>query len=203
MEYEILTIAKRIQALSQSGLWYARDQFDKERYEELRELSVQLAELVCDAPIEKIRNLYTADKGFQTPKVDIRAVVLKGDKVLLTRERSDNCWSLPGGFADVNFSPRTVAEKEVLEETGIIAKSKRVLAILDTHKQKYPPLEFHYYKIILLCDILGGELRGSNETLEAGFFSFDDLPELSIMRNTYETMALLRKQLDCIEPYCD
>ena len=203
LENEILKISRRIQALAQAGLHYASDEFDRQRYEELRELSVQLAAKMTDADINRIRHLFTADTGFQTPKVDIRAVVLKDDKILLVRERSDGRWSLPGGFADVNYSPSEVAVKEVAEETGLEVKVNRLLAVVDSDRHNFPPLEFHYYKIIILCDLIGGELRGSCETEEAQFFDQDKLPELSEKRNTEELFVLIKQQISNIKPYVD
>jgi ADP-ribose pyrophosphatase YjhB (NUDIX family) len=203
LENEILKIARRVQSLAQAGLHYAENDFDRQRYEELRGLSVQLAAAVSDADIEKIRDIFTCETGFQTPKVDIRSVVLKDNRVLLTRERRDGKYSLPGGFADINYSPCEVAVKEVLEETGLHVRLNRVLAIVDTDRHNFPPLEFHYYKIVMLCDLLGGELCDSNETTEAGFFDFDNLPELSEERNTAELFTLVRGQLENTVTYTD
>jgi ADP-ribose pyrophosphatase YjhB (NUDIX family) len=203
LENEILKIARRVQSVAQAGLHYAENDFDRQRYEELRDLSVQLAAAVSDTEIEKIRNLFTGETGFQTPKVDIRSVVLKDNKVLLARERCDGKYSLPGGFADINYSPGEVAVKEVLEETGLDVRVKRVLAIIDTDRHNFPPLEYHYYKIVILCDLIGGELSDSNETTEAGFFDFDNLPELSEKRNTPELFALIKRQLESQVTYTD
>jgi ADP-ribose pyrophosphatase YjhB (NUDIX family) len=203
LEKEILKIARRIQSIAQSGLYYADNSFDRQRYEELRELSVRLAASVSETGIEKIRDLFTIETGFQTPKVDMRSVVLKEGRILLTRERSDGKWSLPGGFADINYSPSEVAVKEVLEETGLNVMVSRVLAVIDTDRHQFPPLEFHYYKIVVLCDLIGGDLCGSNETSEARFFDIDKLPELSEKRNTHELFALIIKQLDKTETFID
>lgn len=203
MENEILKIARRVQSISQAGLHYAENSFDRQRYEELRELSVQLAAAVSDAKIDKIRDLFTTETGFQTPKVDIRSVVLKDNKVLLTRERCDGKYSLPGGFADINYTPGQVAVKEVLEETGLNVRVNRVLAIVDTDRHNFPPLEYHYYKIVLLCDLIGGTLSDSDETSEAGFFDFDNLPELSEKRNNPELFVLIRHQLESTVTYYD
>jgi ADP-ribose pyrophosphatase YjhB (NUDIX family) len=203
LENEILKIARRVQSIAQTGLHYADNEFDRQRYEELRELSVQLAANLTDASIDRIRNLFTADTGFQTPKVDVRAVVYEDDKILLVRERSDGKWSLPGGFADINYSPKEVAVKEVIEETGLEVKANRLLAVIDTDKHNFPPLEYHYYKIIILCDLIGGELRGSCETEEAQFFDPDELPELSEKRNTSELFSLIRQQLNTTNTYLD
>jgi ADP-ribose pyrophosphatase YjhB (NUDIX family) len=204
VENEILIIAKRIQAIAQTGLHFTENVFDRERYEELRELSVLLADQVVEAPLHKIRDLFTADRGYQTPKIDIRAVVLKDGQLLFARERVDQKWSLPGGFADVNYSPKEVAEKEVREETGLEVVATRALAIIDCNKHNFPPGEFHYYKIFILCELTGGELRGSIETLEANFFHFDNLPELSLNRINAEVIEIIKQQIDNnLGMYCD
>jgi len=203
LEREILKISRRIQAIAQTGLHYSENGFDQQRYEELRELSVQLAAQITDAEPDKIRNLFIGETGFQTPKVDIRVVVLNDDKILLVRERSDGRWSMPGGFADVNSSPSEVAVKEVLEETGLSVKVKRLLAVVDTNRHSFPPLEFHFYKIIILCKLISGELHGSHETIEAEFFDLNNLPELSVKRNTPELFTLIREQLSKTDSYID
>lgn len=203
MEKNILKIAKRIQAIAQTGLRFTNDNFDKQRYEELREISVELASNISEVKIEKIRDIFTCENGFQTPKIDIRSIVLKDGKVLMTRERSDKKWSLPGGYADINYSPKEVAEKEVFEETGLKVKVNRLLAIVDTDYHNFPPLEFHFYKIIFLCDLIGGTIQQSNETSDARFFELTNLPDLSSKRNTKELIELLKSQLNEIKTYCD
>lgn len=202
-ENEILRTARRIQAIAQAGLHYAGNEFDRQRYDELRDLSVQLATSVTDKPTDKIRDIFTCENGFQTPKVDIRSVVIKDNKVLLARERSDGGFALPGGFADINYTPSEVAVKEVREETGLEVRVNRVLAVVDTDRHDFPPLEYHYYKIVLLCDLTGGEFADSNETTEAGFFDFDELPELSEKRNTRQLFDLIRRQLATTLTYYD
>lgn len=203
METEILKIARRVQAIAQSGLHFAENDFDRQRYAELRDLSVQLAAAITDAEVNKIRDLFTNETGFQTPKVDIRSVVMKGGKILLTRERSDGKYSLPGGFADINYSPSEVAVKEVLEETGLEVSYKRVLAIVDSDRHNFPPLQYHYYKIVVLCDLLGGTMSDSIETTDAAFFDFDNLPPLSEERNTQQFFEIIRNQLDSMQTYSD
>ena len=203
MENEILRIARRVQAIAQSGIHFAASEFDRERYEELRGLSVELAGTVCDTRPSKIHDLFTNETGFQTPKVDIRSVVLKEGKLLMVREKIDGRNSMPGGFADINYSPSEVAVKEVREETGLNVRFNRVLAIADTDRHGFPPLPYHFYKIVVLCDLVDGVLRDSIETSEAGFFDFDNLPELSVERNTPAFLEMIRKQLERAETYSD
>lgn len=195
-EVKILRAARRVQAIAQAGLHYAENEFDRQRYQELRDLSVELTAAASDGEINRIRDLFTNETGFQTPKVDVRSVVIRDDKILLARERSDGGFSLPGGFADINYSPSAVAVKEVREETGLEVRTSRLLALVDTDRHNFPPLEYHYYKIVFLCELTGGELRDSNETTDAGFFDFDNLPRLSEKRNTRQLLELVREQLN-------
>ena len=106
--------AKRIQALAQAGLTYVQDEFDKERFEELREISVQMLAQISDEKIEKITDLFASGKGYQTPKVAVRGLVIRDEKVLMVREKLDNKWALPGGWTDIGFSPKEVIEKELM-----------------------------------------------------------------------------------------
>ncbi len=202
-EDKILRAARRVQAIAQAGLHYAENEFDRQRYQELRDLSVELSAAATDMDMGKIRDLFTNETGFQTPKVDVRSVVIKNNKILLARERSDGGFSLPGGFADINNSPSETAVKEVREETGLEVRTSRLLAVIDTDRHCFPPLEYHYYKLVFLCDLIGGELCDSNETTEAGFFDFDNLPQLSEKRNTGQLFDLIRRQLNSSLTYYD
>lgn len=121
----------------------------------------------------------------------------------MVREKIDGRYSMPGGFADINYSPSEVAVKEVREETGLNVRFNRVLAIADTDRHGFPPLPYHFYKIVVLCDLVDGVLRDSIETSEAGFFDFDNLPELSVERNTPAFLEMIRKQLERAETYSD
>jgi len=203
LEKDILKIARRIQSIAQAGLHYSENAFDTQRYEELREISVNLASLVTETEVTRIRDLFTFENGFQTPKVDVRAVVLKEGRILLSRERSDGRFSIPGGFADINYTPSQVAVKEVLEETGLNVTVNRLLAVIDTDRHNFPPLEFHYYKLVILCDLAGGALRDNVETTEAGFFDFGNLPELSLQRNTPELFDIIQRQLKTETTFLD
>lgn len=203
MEEQILKIAKRLQSIAQAGIYYSRDNFDKERYQEIRDLSILLLSIITYTEISKIKDLFTCESGFQTPKIDVRAVIIERNKILLTRERADEKWSLPGGFADINLSPRENVEKEVFEETGITATANRLLAIIDTNKHGFPPLEFHYYKLVILCDYISGIPGKSNETYESNYFEFDNLPDLSLQRNTPELFKIIQKQINELWTFLD
>ena len=95
--------AIRIQSIAQAGLQYGKDKYDRERYEELRQIAAEMLSLKTDIPVNKIFDLFCNESGYQTPKVDTRAAVFVDGKILLVHE-NNGTWSLPGGWCDVDQS---------------------------------------------------------------------------------------------------
>lgn len=194
-----LALAQRIQSIAQAGIFYTQNPYDKDRYEELSSLSVEILHKLTDEPIEKIAPLFTAERdGYQTPKVDIRAVVFNEEgKLLFVREKVDGCWSLPGGWADVGYSPAEVAVKEVREESGIDVKAVRLLGVFDKKFHNHPPEPWYVYKLFLLCEQTGGQLADTTlETSEVAYFGRNELPPLSLVRNTESQVMTMFSYLD-------
>ncbi|PWW05077.1 ADP-ribose pyrophosphatase YjhB (NUDIX family) [Paenibacillus cellulosilyticus] len=195
MELKWLEWAKQIQAIAQTGLTYAKDVYDIERYEILRELSIDILANYSITSDEKIKLTFASDTGYATPKVDIRAVVFQQGKLLLVREKMDGAWSLPGGWADIGLSPTEVAVKEVREESGYTVRPVRLLAVLDKKFHNHPPEPYHIYKIFIQCEIIGGDAQIGLETSAVDFFEEHNLPELSAERNTLKQLQLMFEYL--------
>lgn len=176
--------AKKIQAISQAGLAFSKDVYDRERYEELRALSVEILAHYTELDSSKIQDLFTNDTGYQTPKVDVRGVVFQDNQILLVRENADGKWALPGGFCDIGLSPTENVTKEIFEESGFQVKTSRLLALFDKNKHPHPPDAYHYYKLFILCEIIGGKSKIGLETNCVQFFAEGELPPLSTHRNT-------------------
>ena len=191
MNREFLLIAQRIQALAQTGLHFGSGVYDLERYDELYSLSCSMLSHLTGITLEEIQAKFILEPAYATPKVDVRAVVINGGKLLLVKEAADGKWSLPGGWADVGYTPKEVAEKEVREETGLEVRAGRLLAVFDKKMHDHPPYLEYSYKICILCEYLQGELRGSVETTEVGFFLPNALPDLSTERITAKQIEYL------------
>lgn len=186
---QVLLHAQRLQAIAQAGLTYAANSYDLERYEEIRRISAKLLQELTDEPFEKILRVFASETGYQTPKVDVRGVVFRhGDEILMVQEKIDgNKWTLPGGWADVGYTPFEVAVKEVEEETGLVVKPVRLLGIFDKRKHRHPPQPWYVYKIFIQCECAGGNLvEDTSETAGARWFNQSDLSgiELSTDRIT-------------------
>lgn len=176
--------AKELQAIAQAGLTYSTDVFDRERFEMIRDMSVEMMAYQTHEKQSVIRDLFANEVGYATPKVDVRAVIFKNDCILLVKEKADGKWSLPGGWGDIGLMPSEVAVKEVREEAGFDVKAHKLLAVFDKKCHPHPPSPYHVYKFFIQCDIVGGQAREGIETDDVAFFSKDDLPPLSVERNT-------------------
>ena len=180
--------AQRVQAIAQAGLTYARDPFDRQRYEELREIAIEMAQ-AAGAGEAAARAAFTSESSYPTPKVDVRAVVFRGDELLLVREARTGAWTLPGGWADIGDTPGGVAERETREESGYAVEPRKLIAVFDKSRHEHPPSLFYTYKMLVLCDLVGGEARESHETDGVGFFRRDALPELDLERTVPTQVA--------------
>ena len=197
---------KRIQTLAEIGLEFSENSFDRERYKELQEISLQMLEKMTDVSVDKIIPVISEKNGYKTPKIDVRAVVFNDyGQILLVKEKADNRWSIPGGWSDISYSPKEVAEKECMEEAGLMVKATRLLAIMDKQKQNMPPAFEYTYKIFLLCKKLNNTISTGSETNDVGWFNENDLPELSTPRVNQRIIQMMFEYFrgERTEPYFD
>ena len=170
--------AKELQSLAQAGLFYGHDEFDKERYQRIRDIAAEMMTERVDLPLEKIRGLFCDGVGYQTPKVDTRAAIFSNDKILLVRERSGR-WSMPGGWCDYNMSPAENTIKEAKEEAGLEIAIDRLIAVQDRDQHNQPPYAYKVIKIFFLTHAVGGSFVQNIETSDSRYFSLDELPILA------------------------
>ena len=179
-KFQQLEYIKRIMALAETGLVYAESSYAKERYEELKIISLNLLTSVTNTPLEVFQDFFMPKKDYPTVKVDVRGLVLnENDEILMAKESVDGLWAIPGGWADIGNSPSEAVLQEIKEETGLDAKVERLLAIYDKRCHPHPPQPFYIYKLMFLCKITGGKLEHGFDMQGASFFSLDKLPELS------------------------
>jgi len=180
--------AQKLEALARAGLAYSPNPFDLERYRAIQEIAAGMVATGGQVDLRAVRDLFDAQAGYTTPKVDIRGVVFRDDKILLVRELADGGWTLPGGWVDVNEPPSRAAEREVREESGYLVRAVKLLAVYDRNLHGHPPYLFHVYKLYMACEFLGGKPQESIETGGAEFYPEDRLPQLSIGRTTPEVL---------------
>jgi ADP-ribose pyrophosphatase YjhB (NUDIX family) len=198
MSFDWLVAAQRLRAMAQTGLTYSKDRFDLERYRELTTIAHgMLAELLMSAPAT-IAEAFAIEKGYPTPKLDVRTAVFSEGRILLVQEWLDGGWTLPGGWADEGDSPREAAERECREESGYEVKVTRLIGLRDRSRHEYRPRHLGgIWKVLFLAEVTGGEPTVSHETTDVGFFELAQLPSLSLARTLPADLELAwRYQLD-------
>jgi ADP-ribose pyrophosphatase YjhB (NUDIX family) len=179
-----LSIASELRAIAQTGLTFTADRFDRRRYERVRELAAAMLAQGSGGDQDVILGILLEDKGYATPKVDVRGAAFVDGRVLLVREISDGKWTLPGGWADINQSAAECVVREIAEESGFEARTLKLAAVRDYQKSGHPRNVDSIYKMFFICEITGGAARASDETSEVAFFPRDALPPLSLGRTT-------------------
>lgn len=183
---------KRIKAIADIGLLFTENEYDIERFTELRQISYRLLNGLTGLGHKDLEIAFPAQADYPTAKVDIRGLTISEDKkILLVRELADGKWSLPGGWADIGHSPGETVVKETREETGLVIEPQALMAVFDTRLHPHPPEPFYVYKLVFYCKLVTGELSPGFDALEAGFFNLENLPPLSENR-------ILKSQLELV-----
>lgn len=194
MDNELLEWAIELQSIAQGGLYYCKDKFDIERFERIREISAEMISLQSDIPLEKVKDLFCNEIGYQTPKLDTRAAIFKNNKILLVQE-SNGTWSLPGGWVDIDLSIKENTIKEVKEEAGLNVTADMIIAVQDREKYNLPVYAYKVCKVFVLCSLIDGEFQKNIETIKSDYFSLDNVPLLATEKNNEEQIKM------CFEAY--
>ena len=180
---------QRMIALTDTGLTFTKDPFDRERYEDLRSLLSEMLNQVSDLDADEVAELLKPTSAYATPLMDVRAWIVEDEKICLVRGQGENDWALPGGFGEVGYSPTENILKEVEEETGFKAKVERLLAVFDTNRFQLQSKQ--YAKFVFECKLLDGQFQKNQEIADLQFFAIDQLPALSEKRITTEQIEIL------------
>ncbi len=169
-----LSLLEELRSIAQLGLNYTRDSFDKERYERLLVLAVReyarLSDLTPSLVIERFRS----ELGHVTPKVGVNGAIFDDSGRMFLAQRSDDLkWELPGGWADLNESPRAALIREFQEELSLEITAGDLIEVVHRLPGDFSQPHTTYH-LIFRCKIVNGEPRQSSETLNFGYFSEGD-----------------------------
>ena len=180
---------QRMIALTDTGLTFTKDPFDRERYEDLRSLLSEMLNQASDLDAEEVAEVLKPTSAYATPLMDVRAWIVEDEKICLVRGQGENDWALPGGFGEVGYSPTENILKEIEEETGFETKVERLLAVFDTNRFQLQSKQ--YAKFVFECKLLAGQFQENQEIADLQFFAIDQLPNLSEKRITKEQIEIL------------
>lgn len=137
-----------------------------------------------------LAELFCAERGYQTPKIDTRGVVFNAEgRVLLVQEAADGRWALPGGYVDIDQTLMGNTAKEVREEAGYTVIPKRLILVQD-RRFREAPLALSISRFFFECELVGGRFEPNPETLDCGFFALDSLPPLCTRKTSREQIEI-------------
>ena len=174
-ENKWLNWARELQFLSQCALAYCKDKYDIERFQRIREISAEMVSEIGDIPPAQVKETFCAGTGYQTPKLDTRAAVIKNGTILLVQE-ADGRWALPGGWVDYDLTIRSNTIKEVLEEAGMAVEPTRIIALFDHNSRNKIYHLSNICTAFVLCEYLSGSFVPNMETIGCGFFDLEHIP---------------------------
>ena len=182
-EQHLIRWSEALAGIARTGLAFTQSLYERERYEEVLHVASEIHAHISESSdsAEKVsewmKSVGEGVPGYVTPKVAIGAVVGNdNDEILLIQRADSGVWLFPTGFADIGYSAAEIAEKEVLEETGMHVEAIRIISILDGVRAKFTRMPL--YSIVFQCKVIGGEINHHPlECIDAGFFAQDQLPE--------------------------
>ncbi len=177
-----LAWAREIQSLAQTGLAFTKNPYERISFTRLSEIAAEMVAEHSQLSLPLIKRTFSLEPGYATPKVDVRAAVVRDGRILLVREKADGKWAMPGGWSDVGDRPSETAEREAWEESGFRVRASKLVGAFDANRGEKANMFFHAVKLVFLCDLIDGEPRPSMETLAVDFFDFTNLPPLSEFR---------------------
>lgn len=188
-EHKWLKWAMELQFIAQAGLTYSRDRFDRERFRRIQEIAAEIVS--CNTPMdfEQVDGLFAGEMGYQTPKLDSRAAIIRDGKILLVQEM-DGTWAMPGGWVDMDQTIKENTVKEAGEEAGMLVAPVRLVAVQDRNRHNKPPYAYNICKVFILCEPVEGEFEKNIETLGREWFTLEELPVLSEDKTTKEQIAM-------------
>lgn len=123
---------------------------------------------------------------YEHRKVSAGARVMVDGKLLLVQrgiEPWKGYWHLPSGYMEVDEDPRQTAEREVLEETGLAVKTNQ---LVDVYPYSDDP-RGNGIVIVYDAELINGRFTANHETLNAKFFSPNEIRDLELAGMCAET----------------
>ncbi|MEL7208182.1 MAG: NUDIX hydrolase N-terminal domain-containing protein [Actinomycetota bacterium] len=184
-------LLEEIQALARTGLHYADDPFDRERYERLLAIALDGLVETTGVPEGELRERFAREVGCITPKVGADGVVFDDDdRVLLERRTDDGRWGLISGWVEPDEHPAETVVREAEEELGLSLVVDR-LAAVRARPATADNGPHSLVAVIFLCSIVGeAEIVPNHEVLEARWWAVDDVTEWHMSHEHYTRAAL-------------
>lgn len=179
---DIVDFVLKVEEIAKVGLKYSKDPYAIDNYQELQDYAKDFLAKKMDTELRS-DNYFTRDI-YPTPNISVRTVIFDSTrtKVLLVQERLDLGWSLPGGWTELNLSPKESALKELREEAGANCEITRLVGILDRY-EGVKTTGVPEYIIVFEGKIIVEKSEVCHEITKKDYFSLDNLPKWSLKHN--------------------
>ena len=171
-----LAWAIELQSLAQSALYWCKDPYDIERFHRIRDIAAEMMAAKSGLDLDRVKDLFCNETGYQTPKIDTRAAIIRNGSILLVQEKNGK-WAMPGGWCDIDQTPADNTVKEAREEAGMDVRVTRLVSVEDQDRHNFPQNAYKIIKLTFLCEPLGGQFVPNTETVASAWFAENDLPE--------------------------
>ena len=176
--------AHELAAMARTGLEFATNDYDRERFRRTLAIGEDMAGMTIDAEFTPERP-YLADIGIASPKIGCSVAAFDDmGRVALIKRADNGRWALPGGYAEVGSPPSVNALRELHEETGFEAELERLVGVYD-NKSLGGVSPYQFYICCFRARITGGDATPSIETPEVVLADPGELPEnMSLLQRT-------------------
>ncbi len=130
------------------------------------------------------------------PLIGVGALIVENGRVALIKRGKAPLlgeWSIPGGMLELGETLRQGAEREALEETGLIVRATELLGVFDrVVPDQDGKIVYHYVLIDFLCERISGELQAGADAADAQWFTPEEVANLPLAE---DTMGVIRAAL--------
>jgi 8-oxo-dGTP pyrophosphatase MutT (NUDIX family) len=170
-------VLDEVRAIAQTGLHYATDPYDRERYTRLMDVVTRGYATTLDVPEPEVRERLARDLGYVSAKVGTDACIFDTDgRVLLVHRSDTDNWGLISGWVDPGETPATTVVREVREEVGLdVTRAELIDVIGRPAGTRYGP--HAVVSVIYLVDVGPGPITISHEAFAAQYRRIEDVEE--------------------------
>jgi 8-oxo-dGTP pyrophosphatase MutT (NUDIX family) len=164
-----MDLLDELRSVAQMGLYYSKDPYDRQRYQRLMDIASLEYEHITGIPSQEIKDRFSKELGYITPKVGIQGAIVNERGELLLEQRADDAkWGLPAGWMEVGESPAQCIQRELLEEANLQVIPETIIGFYNRLAGMFyqPHASVH---ILYWCRLTGGELTKSFESIDMKF----------------------------------
>jgi 8-oxo-dGTP diphosphatase len=132
------------------------------------------------------------------PQLGVGAIVCHQDRVLLVqrgRPPSEGLWSIPGGKVQPGESLQDAAEREILEETGIVIRVGELAYHFEfIERDDQGAIRYHYVVLDYYGEYVSGKPCAGDDASDARWVRFDEMSSLALNASTRKALRQLYPQ---------